>query len=224
MPTIAHITKKLLLDRPYIHEALEKDLVNIMALAELIQPDIEKELGQVKLSAISMAIRRYMESEHKLPYKKFKLTKKTDIFVKSNLFEISLMKSTTIYKKIIKLYDVVDFSIGDTLNIIHGNYEILVVGNEKYEKKFLDILNGESIKTINRNMASISMKIPQEMIDAPGYYYAITKTLNANNISIIDVVNTETEATFILYDKDVSRAYDVLQREITIEYYRQTTK
>ena len=58
------------------------------------------------------------------------------------------------------------------------------------------------------------------MIDAPGYYYAITKTLNVNNISIIDVVNTETEATFILYDKDVSKAYNVLKREITVEYYK----
>ena len=220
MPTIAHITKKLLQDKPFIHEALEKDLINIMALAEYLRPDIEKELGQVKLSAISMAIRRYIETQQKLPYKKFKLTKKTDLFVKSNLFEISLMKSATIFKKLIKLYDVVDFTIGETLNIIQGNYEILVVGNEKYEEKFTEILKGEEVKGINKNMASISMKIPYEMIDAPGYYYAITKTLNANNISIIDVVNTETEATFILYDKDVSRAYDVLQREITVEFYK----
>jgi aspartokinase len=220
MVTISHLTKKLLQERPFIHEALEKDLINVMALAEEIRPDIENEIGQVKLSAISMAIRRYVEEHNKQPYRRVKLTKKTDIVVKSNLFEISLKKSVTIFKKLIKLYDVVDFEIGDTLNVIHGNYEILVVSNERYEKKFLEILKGEYVKTVNKNMASISLKIPQEMIDAPGYYYAITKTLNVNNISIIDVVNTETEATFILYDKDVSKAYNVLKREITVEYYK----
>jgi aspartokinase len=220
MVTTSHLTKKILQNKPFIHETLEKDLININALSEFIKPDIEKEIGDVKLSAISMAIRRYIESENKLPYKKIQLTKKTDLLIKSNLFEISLIKSTSIYTKLIKLYSIVNFEVGDTLNIIHGNYEILIVSNERYEKKILEILNNEKIKSINKNMASISLKIPQEMIDAPGFYYAITKILNINNISIIDIINTETEATFVFYNKDVSKAYDVLQREINVEYYK----
>ena len=119
-----------------------------------------------------------------------------------------------------QLYDVVDFETGDTLNIIHGNYEILVVSNEKYERNFLEKLKGEIVKAINKNMASISLKIPKEMIDAPGYYFVITKTLALNNISIIDLVNTETEATFVFHDKDISKAYDILKRELNIEYYK----
>lgn len=218
MPTIAHLTKKILQEKPYIHEALEKDLINIMALAELIQPEIVKELGKVKLSAISMAIRRYVEN-NKTKYEKYKITKKIDISIKSNLFEISMHKTNTVFNKLIKLYEIVNFKIGDTLNVIQGNYEILIVSNEKYEKKFLQILKNEKIKAINKNMASISLPIPDEMIDAPGYYFVITKTMAMNNISIIDIVNTETEATFILHDKDISRAYDVLKKEISVEYY-----
>lgn len=219
MVTIAHLTKKILREKPFIHEALEKDLINIMALAEYIQPDIEKEIGQVKTSAVSMAIRRYIE-DTKSDYEKFKITKKVDVSIKSNLFEISLQKSNTVFKKLMRLYDVVNFEIGDTLNVIQGNYEILIVSNEKYEEKFLKILNGEKIKAVNRNMASISLPIPDEMIDTPGYYYVLSKTFALNNVSIIDVVNTETEATFILHDKDISRAYNILKKEITIEFYK----
>jgi aspartokinase len=218
MVNISQVTIKLLREKPYLHESLEKDLVNIMALAELIHPEVKKELGEVKVSAISMAIRRYIEKT-KNSAKKIKLSKETSILVKSGLFEISLKKSQSLNKKLIRLYRHVDFEVGDTLNIIYGNYEVLVISNEKYESKFKESLKGEKIKAMNRNMASISLKIPKEMINTPGFYYAVTKTLAMNNISIMDLVNTETEATFILNDKDIGKAYDVLKKDITIEYY-----
>ncbi len=219
MVTIAHLTKKILQEKPFVHEALAKDLINIGALAEMIKPDIEKELGEVKTSAIAMAIRRYVENNNKQLYHKIRLTQKSDLLVKSNLFEISLLKSSTIYKKLVRLYEIVDFNIGDTLNIIHGNYEILVVGNEKYKEEFLKVLEDEQIKMVKDNISSISIKIPKECIDVPGFYFAITKALSLENIPILDIVNTETEATLILDDKDISKAYDVLKKEMSIEYY-----
>ena len=220
MVTIAHITKKILQEKPFIHEALEKDLVNIIALAEMIRPEIEKELGKVKTSAVSMAIRRYLEQTKKEFYNQVKISKVTDLLIKSNLFEISLLKSEAVYKKLMKLYDIVDFKIGDTLNIIGGNYEILIVSNEKYRKKFEEMLKGEKIKLVRGKLASVSVKIPQEFIDNPGFYFAITKVLAMNNISIYDIVNTETEATFILNDNDIGKAYDVLKKEISVEFYQ----
>lgn len=218
MVNISQVTIKILREKPYLHESLEKDLVNIMALSELIYPEVKKELGEVKVSAISMAIRRYIEKT-KSTSKKIKLSKETSILVKSGLFEISVKKTQSLHKKLIRLYKFVDFEVGDTLNIIYGNYEVLVISNEKYEHKFIEALKGEKIKAINRNMASISLKIPKEMINTPGFYYAVTKTLAMHNISIMDLVNTETEATFILNDKDIGKAYDVLKKDITVEYY-----
>lgn len=220
MVTVAHLTKKILQDKPFIHEALANDLINIGALAEKIKPDITKELGKVKTSAVSMAIRRYIEKNKKEFYHKIKLTKKSDLLVKSSLFEISLCKSPAIHKKLIKLYDVIDFSIGDTLNIIQGNYEILIISNDKYKKKFLEILKNQKIKKINDDISSISIKIPKECVESPGFYFAITKTLALENIPILDLVNTETEATLILNDKNISKAYDILKREISVEHYK----
>ncbi|MEK6916789.1 MAG: hypothetical protein AABW92_03515 [Nanoarchaeota archaeon] len=217
---ISYITKKILQEKPFIHEALEKDLVNVVALAELIKPDIERELGEVKTSAISMAIRRYMDKEKKAFYNKVTLTRKSDLVIKSNLFELSVLKSAAIYKKLIQLYNIVNFDVGDTLNIIHGNYEILIVSNDKYKDKFLDVLDGESVKSVKENMASISIKIPKDFIDKPGFYYAITKILTMQNISIADIVNTETEATFVVEDKFVSKAYNALKAEMSVEYYK----
>ena len=219
MVTVAHLTKKILQEKPYVHEALVKGLINVGALAEMIKPDIEKELGDVKTSAIAMAIRRYLEKDNKEYYHKIQLTKRSDLLVKSNLFKISVFKSPTIYKKLIKLYDIVDFNVGDTLNIIQGNYEILIISNERYKKQFLKALKNEQIKKVRNNISSISTKIPEECIETPGFYFAITKALALHNIPILDIVNTETEATFILNDNDIARAYDILKKEMSIEYY-----
>jgi len=220
MVTISHITKKKLQDKPFIHEALEKGLINLGALAEMLKPQIEKEMGQkVKTSTISMAIRRYLEKYNQF-LKKIKLSKKTDLLVKSNLFEISLPRSATLHLAITKLYQTVNFNIGDTLNIIFGNYEVLIISNDKYKKKFLDILKKENILEVQKDISSISIKIPKECLYTPGFYFAITKLLLLENISIIDIVNTKTEATLLLFDKDIPKSYSVLKEGIELEYYK----
>ncbi len=219
MVTVAHLTKKILQEKPFVHEALVKDLINIGALAEMIQPQIEKEMGKVKTSAISMAIRRYLEKSKKEFYQRVRLSAKSDLLVKSNLFEISAFKSQRIFKKLMKLYDIVSFSEGDTLNIIEGNYEVLIIGNVKYRKRFLKILKGEKVKKVQDKISSLSMKIPKKCVNRPGFFFAITRALALENVNIIDLVNTETEITLILDDKHVTRAYDILKNDMSVEYY-----
>jgi aspartokinase len=220
MVTTSHITKKLLKDKLFIQEALAKGLVNIGALAEYLQPDIERELGtKTKLAAISMSIRRFVEQNEEFIHK-IQLSRKSNLLIKSNLYKISVLKSPNIYKKLIKLYEEVDFNQNDTLNIIQGNYEILIITNDQYKERFLEILKDETIKKTKENISSISIKIPQENIEHPGFYFAITKTFANENISILDIVNTETEATFLLEDKDISKTYDLLKKEISFEQYK----
>ncbi|MBW2970988.1 hypothetical protein KY320_02400 [Candidatus Woesearchaeota archaeon] len=219
MVTVAHLTKKILAERPFILDALDKELINVGALADYIKPEIEKELKtKVKSSAISMAIRRYVEQGLR-NIKVIKLSSRADVLVKSNLFAISIVKSPSVYKKLMSLYGVVDFEQGDTLNIIQGNYEILILVNDKYSKRFLEILKGETVKAKRDKISSISIKIPSECLENPGFYFTITKILAMENIPIYELVNTETEATFILADKDIARAYELLRKEIIVQYY-----
>ncbi len=220
MVTVSHLTKKILQDKLFIHEALEKALVNLGALAEMIRPQIERELEQkVKTSTISMAIRRYMEKKRQF-LKKIKLSKQTDLLVKSNLFEISLPRSAKLHESIPQLYSIVHFDKGDTLNIIYGNYEVLIISNDKYKHKFLEILKNENLSEVQENISSISIKIPPECLYTPGFYFAVTKLLLLENIPIIDIVNTKTEATLLLFDKDIPKSYSVLKNGIELEYYK----
>ena len=62
MPTIAHIAEKMVERKPFIEEAMAQGVINYASLAQILQPEIEKELKKkVKTSAVMMALRRTSE-------------------------------------------------------------------------------------------------------------------------------------------------------------------
>lgn len=211
MVTIAHIVAKTVEKRPFLEEALARGIINYAALANMIKPEIEKELKKtVKHSAVMMALRRFPERVdfvRKAPIK----FRETDITARSGLFETTIQKSPTVINNVRKLYDLVDFQKGDFLTITHGIYEITIISNRAHKARIHGIFTNEkTVKTID-NLASLTVKIPISAIDAVGLFYVVTKALNWENISITEIVSTLTELTFILKEDDVSHAFDTLK-------------
>ena len=191
---------------------MDRNIINFGGLAETLKPEIEKELNKkVKLLAVSMALRRFHENNKAKTFRRIILKEESDLSIKSHLFEISVQKSATIFSTLTKLYEKVNFSLGDMLNIIQGNYEVLIISNMKYEQDFLKILSREKIELINKNLAALSIKMPKECVSSPGFFFIITKTMAWENINIVDMVNTATELTLILNKEDVTKAYNLLQ-------------
>lgn len=212
MVTTQHIVNKMLEGKPYLQESLNLELINIGALAEYISKDVIRELGkEVKLSAISMAIRRFKDKIKKSSFNELLVNKKTDFTIKSNLFEVSVQKSSSIFNVLKRLYEAVNFDADDVLNIIQGNYEVLIISNEKYRDSFLKMLSSEKINLINESLTSLSIKIPPECIETPGFFFVVSKTLVWANINIVDQVNTPTELTLILEEKNITKAYNLLR-------------
>ena len=187
-----------------------------MALAEILRPEIEKELKkEVKTSAIMMSLRRLSEKLEKNFIKQAQIRfKETDITIKSNLFEITVLKSSVIISNIKRLYDLIDFSRGDFLTITHGIYEITIISNKKHKNKIERILEEEKIVKIIDNLSSLTIKIPIEAVEQIGLFYIVTKALNWENINIIEIVSTLTEMTFILKEDDISQAFNILKKLI----------
>ncbi len=214
MVTISHLTEKIIEKKPFLEEALAKGIINYVALAGILKPEIEKELKkEVKISAIMMSLRRLSEKLEKSFIRQAHIRfKETDITIKSDLFEITVLKSTTIINNIKKLYDLIDFSRGDFLTITHGVYEITIISNKKYKNKIEKIIEEEKIIKIIDGLSSLTIKIPIESIEQVGLFYVITKTLNWENINIIEIVSTLTEMTFIIDETNTARAFDTLKK------------
>ncbi len=215
MVTIAHLTEKLVSEKPFLQDALYRRLINYQSLAENLKPEIERELNKkIKTSTIMISLRRYADKLEKKYIKKIVFGPECDLSMKSKITEISIKKSNSIFSLVPKLFEIVDFDDGGILNFTNGNYDISLVTNEKYKEKFLEILNNEEIIEINKNLVVLSFKYSKEFRTTPGTLHQMTRILAWENINILELIETMTETIFILSEDDSLRAFKVLQNLI----------
>ena len=183
---------------------------------------LENELKKnVKISAIMMALRRYSEKiEEKIPFLEKIHFQETDITLKSDLVEITILKSAITIDNIKKIYGLIDFSRGDFCTVTQGVYEVTIISNRKYKKKIMDIIKKEKVIKVIDSLAAIGVTLPTTAVETIGYFYEIIKSLNWENINIIEIVSTFTEMTCILKEDDVPRAFKVL-KELIKNYDRE---
>ncbi|MFA6888364.1 MAG: hypothetical protein WC254_02605 [Candidatus Woesearchaeota archaeon] len=213
MTSIARICEQLIEKKPFLQEALSNEIINYGALADSMICDVEKEFGKkVKHAAVMMALRRLQEKLQKMPISHPKFTSDCDLTLRSDLFEISIVRYPQTYKLINKFYDLVDSS--DYLTITSGTHEITIIASKRYKSLILKLLVKDDILKEINDLAALTVKLPKNAIEMPGIFYLISRALTWENITIVEVVSTYTENTLILKNKDVSRAYEILQKTI----------
>ena len=213
MVTVSHLVKKYVSENSFLLEAMSKELISHGNLAEQLKPEIERELQKkVKESAIVMALRRYEEELHGFDKNIRRFKFQGEIMMRTNIMDFNVVKSSNLLNKIKNIYSLVDFSKGDTLNIILGSNEVSIVANEKYKEKLSDFLKGEKI--LNKEFDLVSLTIVFEgknFLITPGVIFTTIRKLAWEQINIYEIVSTMTELTFILSKKDSMKAYNVLQ-------------
>jgi hypothetical protein len=212
MVTISHVVQKLINQRVFIQEAIHKNIVSYGSLAAQLKPEIETELDkEVKPHAIVMALRRYAESLQE-QHKTISFDYHSEIILKTDICDISVLRSPTLFHALKKLYDIVNFEKGDILNIIHGRYEVSIVTNERYRENSLIFLQKENVLNVEKDLVSLTLTYSKDFFYTPGVVFNIVRNIAWETINIFEIVTTNTELTLILAKKDAIRGYDALQK------------
>lgn len=212
MVTISHVVKKKIKDRPFIEEALRLNIINYGGLADILLPEIENELDKkITHASVMMAIRRYSEQITSNELSHNVLDEIEDINVRSNLFEATIYKSADSKKIIQKIQNFPDSRKGDTLSIITGMHEISIIANERLEKNILESIPKNELKQTIKNISGITINISEDATETAGLFYIITKNLALENISIIEIVSTWTETSFIVKTKDAPKTFSIIK-------------
>lgn len=217
MVTISHLVKKIVKDKPFLQEALGQKIISYGNLAEQLKPKIEEELEkEIKHSAVVMALRRYADELEKDNINLKPFDYNSELVMKTNICDFTVLKSRTLLTKLKSLYSLVDFERGDILNIVLGNYEVSIVINEKYTDKLIKFLKGEKILNKEYDLTALSINFKGgDFLHTPGVIFTIVRRLAWDNINIFEVVSTKTELTLILKQRDSVRAYETLQELIS---------
>jgi hypothetical protein len=214
MVSIASEVRRIISERPFLEEALARGIINYNNLAK----ELEMELSEnpllkdqkIKQSAIMMALRRLAKDLNR-EFSRLNTIAGNAPNVKLfssiyGLIEITIERSPTSLEKIRDLYDIVNLQKGDFLTITQGIYELTIIVNEEYEDMITDLLGQDNVVQVNKELASLSLKIPESAIDEEGLFYSVTKALYWADINIVEIVSTFTEMTFILKEIDIPAA------------------
>ena len=215
MVTVSAIVKKLVNEKPLLQEGMRQGIISFAALAERIKPQVEQQLGKdVNDAAVIMALRRHSEDLAGGEVKRIRFAPHAQLTLKTNLVYFSVKRSPELFRKLEKLYASFDYESGDTFNVIHGNYEVSIITDDKHEKKIAQAIGSGEIITEAKNLVSISMALEKDFPYTPGVLFAVTRKLYWDNINIFELVTAATELTFIFQQKDAMRAYASIQELI----------
>jgi aspartokinase len=210
MATISLLVQEHVAARPLLQEALIEGIVNYASLAEKLQPMIETRLQKrVKLSAVVMALRRHSENlkefglrHEEVPY---------EIIIRTSLCDLVLVKTPGLVETLKHVDSIIKYERGDSMNVIHGNYETSVIVPEKYKPEILKRLTGEKIIATRDGLVALGLTFKGRFYDTPGVVAKLTRALAWANVNIIEIVSTYTELTFIIDKNDLTTAYEVLK-------------
>jgi len=208
-----YITEEIIKKKPFIQEALGKGIINYASYAEMIKPEIEKILKkEVKLSAIIMSLRRISETLEKKSFNNLKFDKEVDLTMRSDLFQIVLRRSKETEAILDKLE--LDLRYKDLFSIIKGTDEIDLVSNIKYREKVINSFSKKEIIKEYNNIGAITITISENIFEQAGFFYLLTKTLAWENISIVEIISTMSQLTFVLREEDLMLGFNSLKKVI----------
>jgi hypothetical protein len=215
MNSIGKITEDLINRSPFLREAMTDDLINISALARKLKPEIEETVGkEVKEGAIVMAIKRMSPGlYHKLNVKITNVMGELgDFLVRSNLTDFTFENSETIKLKQTELIQEINKENDSFFTICKGVTETTFIVSSQHTNKIERIFSQEKLKSNTKDLASVTVKLPQINREIYGIYYYILKHLAWEGINSVEIVSTSNEFTIVVKQDDVDKAFKILMQ------------
>ncbi len=170
MESVSNSVKRIVDRTPFLYEMLIQGILSYSNYANSIHPQVEKLHGKsVKSSAIVMAVRRYGEELKKKELEHKSTPLHYEIVMKTNIYDINLIRNHEVLEKMKELFILVDPSSGDFLNISVGSHEISLSISEKYVSDALTILKGETVLHQEGDLVALSLVFSGDFYVHPRY-------------------------------------------------------
>ena len=186
--TIAQSVREYLKNKPYLLEALEKDIVNLSELSRQIQTELKIN----NTTATKAALRRFAEE-----LRKHKQRREEKV--------LQILKRSAI-------------SVYDRKSVIITSKELEKESGMKVDLpgKFVYLLDRselpERISALvkHENCTLIVINSPIELEATPGVVAFLTSMLAEQNLNIIEFISCYTETVIVVEKKDSLKTYEVL--------------
>jgi hypothetical protein len=190
--TIAQNVRNHLRNKPYLLEALEKDIVNLSELSRQIQKEIKTD----DTSAIKAALRRYSEELHKHKQKREEKV-------------LHLLKHSSI-----AVYDRKSVIITGKEIASKTGLEVDLLGKFVYLLDRTDLPERINALVKHENCTMLVIHSPEELEATPGVVAFLASLLAEQNVNIIEFISCWTETIIVVEKKDSLKTYEILSNMV----------
>jgi len=214
LTTVSKAVQDCINQNLFLQEAINLRIVSYNKLAEYIKPDIEEAVGaKTHRTSIAMAIRRLIE-KNKVKQRKFSLGFFRETLLKTDICYIIVEESATALNKIQGLYNKMDLRHGLMFHIVHANYEIGIITNQRVKQMIIDELSNEKIIRVVGDLVTFSLTFSKDFLTTPGVIYYVTRFLTFENINIFSIWITSQELNLLVSRNDMMKTHHVLDKLI----------
>jgi aspartokinase len=214
MISVMNAVTQVVENSEFARKGLRSGLLNISAYAKDIHNEIERiTKKEIKNdSSIVMALSRYGK-ELRLREPEREDLRIRNIISRSKLAEIAYTKTADVQERLatLNLLDAIRNAPFFVSTV--GLTEVAII----VDTSLIDTVRshfGIAQPLIQADMlASLTLQVAIETIDQPGQSYRVLEQLASRNITVVEYTTSPTELNIILYEKDVSRAYQLLHNE-----------
>lgn len=213
MKTIQQAVSSIINKTPFIEEALYDKLINVSALARVIQPEVEQLLRkEVKPGAIMMAINRISPSNVLRVRKNIRkmALSSGDFIVRSDLSDYTYKNAPNLIENIRLFLKEINDQNDVFFTVSQGVFETNIVASSSLSDKIETIFKNEERLWYLSDLASVTIKLPKSNMDQSGIYYFILKQLAWANISVQEVISSTHEMTIVVKESDINTTFSIL--------------
>ena len=214
MKTIASCVQEIIVSKPFLEEALAREIINFSALAKDLNPTISEMLRKpIKDGAIMMALRRYNPSISSENTERLKHVFENlgDITVRSNLSDFTFQNSKTLINSHSKVLEKINTNQQLFYAFTRGIFESNIMSSTSEKESIFEVFKNETLIGLQDNLSAISINLPQGNSKIAGLYYQIFKRLAWDNVTLYEVVSTTNEFTILVEDHLVDKAFSVIK-------------
>ncbi|MDO5608197.1 MAG: aspartate kinase [Capnocytophaga sp.] len=214
MKTISSAVEHYIKTKPFLQTALSQGIINLTSLSRIIRKEIQNEVGkEVRNGAIVMALKRLsMDMEFRSTHRITKVLKEIgEITVRSNLSDYTYLMSDTLLNNQAELLARIRLNKDIFYTSSRGVNETSIIVSNTIDGYMESVFAHEKLLYKFSNLASISVKLPEENISIPGIYYFIFQRLAWEGINMNEVISTANEFTIIVPEESIDVAFKVIK-------------
>ncbi|MBI5227825.1 hypothetical protein HY988_04530 [Candidatus Micrarchaeota archaeon] len=212
MTNLVHEVWKIIEKEPSIQLDLQRNLINVRALARFVGKKLTEQGMETTEDAIISAIRRYPQDnqfKNKFEHAR-KIVAQSTISIRSHIANIAVVKGKEAQDALERIFSIINFERGETLRVVQGEESIKILIDEKNVDKVLKIIPKDTVIKVQKNLAEINLHLHPEAVNTPGIVFAITTDLLLNNVVMYEIMSCVPEMLIFVEEKDLLKAHQVL--------------